>query len=115
MSPLWSVPGFVMIGGFFFEDTWLPPSRLRTRFISEFSFEEYGFHDMLHVPMLILWDLLLPLGQACAQMRAGAFKCKCKRRIKCKCTAAESNANAFGSNAFRSNANAFRLNATVIL
>ena len=34
--------------------------------------------------------------QACAQMRAGAFKCKCKRRIKCKCkcTAVETNANA---------------------
>ncbi len=67
--------------------------------------------------------------QACAQMRAGAFKCKCKckRRIKCKCklckcttsesnasvlrfAAAESNANAFGSNA-----NAFRSNANVIL
>ena len=38
--------------------------------------------------------------QACAQMRAGAFKCKCKckRRIKCKCkckcSASESNANA---------------------
>ena len=40
------------------------------------------------------------LGQACAHMRAGAFKCtwKCKRRIKCKCkckcSASESNANA---------------------
>ena len=32
--------------------------------------------------------------QACAQMRAGAFKCKCKRRIKCKCSAFESNASA---------------------
>ena len=34
--------------------------------------------------------------QACAQMRAGAFKCKCKRRIKCKfkCAAVESNASA---------------------
>ena len=36
--------------------------------------------------------------QACAQMRAGAFKCKlCERRIKCslcKCSASESNANA---------------------
>ena len=48
------------------------------------------------------------LGQACAQMRPGAFKCKCKckRRIKCKCkckcSASESNANA--------NANAQQLN-----
>ena len=46
--------------------------------------------------------------QACAQMRAGAFKCKCKckRRIKCKCkckcAAVESNASA--------NANAQQLN-----
>ena len=38
-------------------------------------------------------------GQACAQMRSGAFKCKCKskKRIKCKCkckcSASESNAN----------------------
>ena len=34
--------------------------------------------------------------QACAEMRAGVFKCKCKRRIKCKCkckcAAVESNA-----------------------
>ena len=43
---------------------------------------------------------------ACAQMRAGAFKCKCKRRIKCKCkckcATVESNASA--------NANAQQLN-----
>ena len=46
------------------------------------------------------------LYQACAQMRAGAFKCKCKRRIKCKCkckcAAVESNGSA--------NANAQQLN-----
>ena len=44
------------------------------------------------------WLLALTLYQACAQMRAGAFKCKCKRRIKCKCkckcAAVESNASA---------------------
>ena len=33
-------------------------------------------------------------GVACAQMRAGAFKCKCKKRIKCKCAAVESNSSA---------------------
>ena len=52
------------------------------------------------VTVRCLYCLLLVLGvrQACAQMRAGAFKCKCKckRRIKCKCKcfASESNASA---------------------
>ena len=47
--------------------------------------------------------------QACAEMRAGAFKCKCKcnRRIRCKCKCKYT--------AFESNANAFRSNANVIL
>ena len=48
----------------------------------------------------------MSLFQACAQMRAGAFKCKC--------AADESNANAFESNA--TNANVFTiLNTNVIL
>ena len=45
-------------------------------------------------------ERLSDLNQACAQMRAAAFKCKCKckckRRIKCKCkcNVSESNASA---------------------
>ena len=60
-----------------------------------------------------------PCHQACAQVRAGAFKCKCKRRIKCKCSASEPNASANAQqpnqNAFESNANGFISNANVFL
>ena len=80
---------------YYLERWFLECSSFVTRRFCSFRVQLASAAYLLTIIELTMWPSVRVCGnQACAQMRAGAFKCKCKRRIKCKCNASESNSSA---------------------